>query len=146
MLFRSVGGDLLGDAGSGCTEDGVACEDGGVCAGGVCCDASLACGASCCGATEVCSFLQCVTPGVTCFDETECPDGYYCEYALGEVSDAGAVDASCVGGTAQVTGKCLPKPPDCAPGFVPQPGDPLTCLPDCEYKPPSGQFNPVLKY
>src|SRR5262249_45246807 len=26
------------------------------------------------------------------------------------------------------------------------PGDPITCLPKCEYKPPVGQLSPVLKY
>src|SRR6185503_6474331 len=40
--------------------------------------------------------------------------------------------------------KCLPKPPECAENE--RPGDPITCLPKCEYKPPLAQFSPVLKY
>ena len=43
-----------------------------------------------------------------------------------------------------ITGKCLPKPPECAPGQ--DPGDPITCLTKCEYKPPVGMLSPVLKY
>jgi len=130
-----------GDA--GCVE-GQACGDGGVCSGGVCCDADKACGAVCCAATDVCSFQKCVTPGATCVDATECAANEYCEYALGEESDGGTPDASCQGGATLLTGKCLPKPPECAQGQ--QPGDPITCLPKCEYKPPVGQFTPVLKY
>ena len=43
-------------------------------------------------------------------------------------------------------GKCLPKPPECPPGEEPGPNDPLTCLPQCEYHPPVGDFTPVVKY
>lgn len=130
-----------GDA--GCT-NGDPCGDGGVCASNTCCDTAKACAGVCCGTTEVCSFQKCVTPGATCIDATECAAGEYCEYALGETPDGGAPDASCQGGATLATGKCLPKPPECAMGM--QPGDPITCLPKCEYKPPVGQFTPVLKY
>ncbi len=138
------GGSLFTDGGdAGCIE-GEACGDGGVCAGGVCCEAAKACGSACCAATDVCSFQTCVTPGATCVDATECPEDQYCEYALGEPSDAGLPDASCQGGASLVSGKCLPKPPECPPGQ--EPGDPISCLPKCEYKPPVGQLSPVLKY
>ncbi|MRG94563.1 FG-GAP repeat domain-containing protein [Polyangium spumosum] len=142
------GGDLFGDGGTtGCTP-GEACGDGGVCTpGGVCCTEDKACGSACCGGDEVCSFQQCVTPGATCIDATECPEGSYCEYALGEPSgmpDGGG--GSCQGGVTPATGKCLPQPPECAPGMEPGPNDPITCLAKCEYKPPVGQFEPVLKY
>jgi hypothetical protein len=138
------GGSLFVDSGGACV-DGEPCEDGGVCAGGVCCEAGKACASTCCGASDVCSFQKCVTPGAACVDATDCPEDEYCEYALAEQGDdAGAPDASCQGGAALLTGKCLPKPPECAPGQ--EPGDPLTCLSKCEYKPPVGQFSPVLKY
>lgn len=148
------GGDLFGDGGTDeCTSDGTPCDlagDGdGVCAGGVCCDAEKACGMSCCSATDVCSFQQCVTPGALCIDATECPDGYYCEYALGDPGGAGGAGGAgpgCQGGVVPATGKCLPKPPECPPGVEPDPSQPLTCLAPCEYKPPVGQFQPVLKY
>ena len=141
------GGSLFGnDAGDAGCVDGEACGDGGICAGGVCCEAGQACGAACCAGAEVCSFQQCVVPGAVCIDATECPDGYYCEYALGEPSDGGVADAGCQGGASLATGKCLPKPPECAPGQEPGPNDPLTCLSKCEYMPPAGAFSPVLKY
>ena len=137
------GGSLL-DAG-GCTE-GQACGDGGICAGGQCCEAALACGSSCCAAGQVCSFQQCETPGPDCVDVTDCPAGSYCDFSLGappDPSDAGQGGA-CQGGAVQQTGKCLVKPPECAPGQ--DPGDPLSCLPACEYKPPVDDFSVVLKY
>lgn len=140
-----TGGETLfdGGTGGGCV-DGEACGDAGICAGNVCCDAAQACGSACCGAGDVCSFGKCVTPGATCVDASECADGEYCEYALGEPGDGGAADAGCQGGVAPATGKCMPKPPECAPNE--DPGDPITCLAKCEYKPPVGQFEPVLKY
>jgi hypothetical protein len=57
--------------------------------------------------------------------------------------DAGA-GGSCQGGAAQQTGKCLSVPPECAPNQ--DPGDPPTCLPKCEYHPPTNDFTPVQKY
>jgi VCBS repeat protein len=140
------GGGLFVDGGTdaGCV-DGDTCGDaGGICAGGVCCEAAKACASVCCGATDVCSFQKCVTPGNTCVDATECAADQYCEYAAGEAADAGLPDASCQGGASLLTGKCLPKPPECATGQ--EPGDPITCLTKCEFKPPVGQFSPVLKY
>lgn len=139
------GGSIFVDAGgdAGCM-NGAPCGDGGVCTGGVCCDAAKACGMACCSGMDVCSFQKCVTPGAPCVDATDCPADEYCEYALAEESDAGAPDAGCQGGASLLTGKCLPKPPECAPGQ--DPGDPITCLTKCEYKPAVGQFSPVIKY
>ncbi len=122
--------------------DGDAC-DAGICAGGVCCAADKACGATCCPGMAVCSFQTCVLPGAACVDASDCADSEYCEQALGEVS---MIDAAvgCNGGLAQPGGHCLPRPPECPPGQPP--GDPPTCLAACEYRPPIGQFAPVLKY
>jgi hypothetical protein len=50
----------------------------------------------CCGDGQVCSFQQCVVPGVECVDATECPDGNYCEYTLGEPGTMGG--DLCMGG------------------------------------------------
>jgi hypothetical protein len=59
--------------------------------------------------------------------------------------DAGSADGGmCMGGLAQQTGKCLTLPPACPPGQ--DPGDPITCLPKCEYMPPTNDFTPVQKY
>jgi hypothetical protein len=114
-----------------------------VCAGGVCCAADKACGSTCCAGAQVCSFQTCVAPGNVCVDATDCATGEYCEYALGDPSpiDAGP---GCVGGMLPTTGRCLPRPPECANGQPP--GDPPTCLQACQYMPPAGQFAPVLKY
>ena len=142
------GGDLFGDSGTTGCMPGEACGDGGVCTvGDVCCTQDKACGTACCGGAEVCSFQQCVTPGATCIDATECPQNSYCEYALGEPGmPGGGGGGSCQGGVTPATGKCLPQPPECASGMEPGPNDPITCLAKCEYKPPVGQFDPVLKY
>ncbi len=119
------------------------CGDGGVCAGSTCCAREHACGAACCGGKDVCSFLKCVTPGASCFDSSDCPPDQYCDYALG-TGDAGApsADASCVGGAPQKSGRCLPRPPICAPDAG-QGG--LTCLDKCEYRGASA-FKPELKF
>jgi FG-GAP-like repeat len=139
------GGDPFIDSGPGCNE-GDPCGDGGICAGGLCCDANLACAAVCCAAGQVCSFQQCETPGSDCVDPTDCPQGFYCDYALGPgpiAGDGGIGGGMCMGGKAVQTGKCLSKPPQCADGQ--DPGDPITCLPKCEYKPMTNDFSVVMK-
>ena len=139
-------GDGAGATGGGIsTEGGPGCPDGGTCINGACCPTDLACGSSCCSAGDVCSFQKCETPGAVCVDATDCQKDEYCEYSLGDpAGDAGTPDGgSCQGGAALATGRCLPKPPECPTGQ--EPGDPLTCLPACEYKPPTAAFNPTLK-
>ncbi|MBX3125424.1 MAG: VCBS repeat-containing protein [Polyangiaceae bacterium] len=144
----ATGGAIL-DGTTGCT-NGQPCGDGGICAGGVCCSAALACGAQCCGSGDVCSFSKCVQPGAVCVDSSDCASGQYCEYALGDgpdggaPGDAGAGDGgACVGGKVQLTGRCLPEPPICAPSD-PNPGS--SCLEKCEVVPPTTAFDPVVKY
>ncbi|MEZ4228622.1 MAG: FG-GAP-like repeat-containing protein [Polyangiaceae bacterium] len=128
--------------------DGGDCAcDGGVCIQGTCCEADKACGDVCCGDSDVCSFQQCVTPGKTCIDSDDCDGGDYCEYSLGEPAqtpDAGAGGATCTGGVSLATGRCLPRPPQCATDQ--EPGDPITCIENCEYHPPAAAFDPELKY
>jgi hypothetical protein len=124
---------------------GQPCGDGGVCTGSVCCDAVLACGDACCNAGDVCSFQKCVTPGAPCHDSSDCSPSEYCEQSLGEGSDAGAADASCMGGAALPDGKCLPRPPTCAADAGAPDSGALDCLEQCELHPPSA-FNPVLKF
>ncbi|HVY45243.1 MAG TPA: VCBS repeat-containing protein [Minicystis sp.] len=141
----ATGGSTGAFIDSGTCNDGDPCGDaGGICAGGKCCEASLACGDVCCPASQVCSFQQCVTPGADCHDSSDCPDGDYCEYSLGENGDAGPADGSCQGGAAQLSGKCLPKPPICAPDAGMPDGGAQSCLEACEYH-PTGTFSPVLK-
>jgi hypothetical protein len=141
-----AGGDTnLFDGGS--CQNGDTC-DGGVCVSGACCEVSLACGSACCQSGQICSFQKCETPGAACADTSDCPAGHYCEYSLGEASDGGAPDGgACVGGSAPLTGKCLPKPPICPEGQPdPKPDEPLTCLHACQYKPAGAAFTPALKY
>jgi hypothetical protein len=137
------GGTTFVDQNS-CT-NGQSCGDGGVCAGNVCCSATLACANVCCNAGQVCSFQACVTPGAPCHDSSECSASEYCEYSLGDNTDAGAPDGSCMGGAAQLGGKCLPRPPTCAADAGTPDSGALDCLEQCEFHPPSS-FNPVLKF
>jgi hypothetical protein len=151
-----AGGDVGTDAGANggsdgggeffdqnnCT-NGQAC-DGGVCVGSTCCPEALACADACCSAGEVCSFQKCVTPGAPCHESSDCSASEFCEYSLGDDVDAGAPDGSCMGGAAQQSGKCLPRPPICAAdGGTPDGGAPA-CLEPCEHH-PTGAFSPVLE-
>jgi hypothetical protein len=118
--------------------------DGGVCINDECCPLEDACGAACCGSGQVCSFLKCEYPGIVCIDATDCSQDEYCEYSLGDppqVADGG----TCVGGVTPATGRCLLKPPICPQGVEVDPGEPITCLPECEHRPQPGSFAPVLK-
>lgn len=130
-----------------CDVSGKACGDGGVCAGEVCCAASLACGSACCPAGNVCSFQQCVLPGAECYDSIDCASNEFCDYELGTTTDGGASEAgaACVRGNER-TGRCLPRPPACAPDAGPSPGGPIDCLDRCEYRPPAPTFVPKLKF
>ena len=128
-----------GTTGPSCEET---CMDG-VCVGGECCAVDLACGEACCPMGQVCSFQTCVTPGATCVDATDCADGEYCEYSLGEEREP--PDPMCMGGASLAAGKCLPAPPECAMGVEPDPDDP-ECLAACEVKPPVDDFAIALKY
>lgn len=140
-----TGGEDLIDSGAGCKE-GTACGDGGVCTNGACCDTGVACAGQCCGAGQVCSFQKCEAPGADCVDADDCAPGAYCDYSLGVVAPVndGGMGGSCQGGVTPQTGKCLQKPPVCAQGQ--DPGDPITCLTACEYKPPTDDFSVVLKH
>ncbi|HVH41999.1 MAG TPA: FG-GAP-like repeat-containing protein [Labilithrix sp.] len=131
---------------SACDVTGKACEDGGVCAGNVCCAASLACGDVCCPAGNTCSFQKCAVPGAECHDSIDCGEGEFCDYTFGTTTDGGTTggDAACIGGSDR-TGRCLPRPPDCAPGSAPSAGGPISCLERCEYRPPALTFVPKLK-
>jgi len=140
------GAGFIIDSGPSC-DDGDPCGDGGVCVNGSCCATGVACGAACCDAGDVCNFQKCEAPGGACVDATDCGAGQFCDYSLGTGPDmdGGASDGgTCVGGAAQQTGKCLSEPPECAPNQ--DPGDPPTCLPKCEYHPPTNDFTPVQKY
>jgi VCBS repeat protein len=139
------GGGIAVGGGMPCA-DGEPCDDGaGICAGGVCCAPDKACASQCCASSDVCSFQECVTPGGECIDAEDCPPGWYCEYGLGEPSmGTGGGGGSCMGGAEPPTGKCLPKPPICGPNE--DPGDPPTCLEECQYVPPAATFAPVLTY
>ena len=130
-----------------CEASGKTCGDGGVCAGNVCCTAELACGDVCCSSDKVCSFQQCVTPGAECYDSLDCAANEFCDFQLGTTTDAGVGgggDASCFRGNVR-SGRCLPRPPECAPDAGPSPGGPISCLDRCEVKLPTLTFQPKLK-
>jgi hypothetical protein len=132
------------DDSSGTTIDTPTCaeECEGECIDGECCALESACGEVCCAMGDVCSFQQCVTPGIDCIDASECEDDEYCEYSLGEPGMGGG--GMCGGGEALATGKCLPKPPECPMGVEPE-GEEIDCLPVCEVI-PAGGFEPTVKY
>lgn len=121
-----------------CAED---CGDG-ECIAGACCAVESVCADVCCGEGDVCSFQECVTPGAECVDASECAEDEYCEYSLGEPGDKGV--GKCGGGVSLATGRCLPEPPECPDGVVPE-GDDIDCLPECEVI-PEPSFAPELKY
>ncbi len=137
-----------GGSGGGCAL-GEPCGEGGgapsgVCtAGNECCPLELACNGACCDAGQVCSFGACTTPGAECTDSTECPEGFYCEYSLGEPVDP--PDPGCIAGAPLTTGKCLPEPPLCPDGTRPDPDNP-TCIAACEVIPAFPALAPVQKY
>ncbi|MEW5742914.1 MAG: FG-GAP-like repeat-containing protein [Myxococcota bacterium] len=142
------GGGLGGGTGggSGCV-DGTPCGDGGVCAGGSCCALASACGSNCCAAAERCSFNQCVTPGSECRESNDCDGGSFCDFSGAVRPDAGAATdgGMCSGGTA-LTGRCLPRPPLCAPVDGGNPNAGVTCIEQCRFAPSSTQFRTVQKY
>jgi len=144
------GGSLFGGFGgsSGC-DDANPCPQGETCNFGLCC--AIPCGVmatpTCCDGGDVCSFQQCVTPGDECVDASDCPPGNICDFSLGAEpmgGQGGMGGGSCSGGFVPQKGKCMPKPPECDP--LMDPGDPPTCLPKCEYVPPSSSFDVTLKH
>lgn len=132
---------------------GKACGEGGICVGDICCAAAQACAEVCCEGEQICSFQKCVTPGKVCFDETDCDDDQFCELSLegsaesdGGVPDGGNADGACQGGKVQVQGRCLPRPPVCSGSTEPDDDGPLTCLNECQWKPPHTLFDVEVKY
>jgi hypothetical protein len=139
----TAGDTTVGDTTAGTTDGGCAADCEGVCIGQLCCPLESACGEVCCPEGDVCSFQQCVSPGIDCIDASECEDDEYCEYSLGEPGKGGGM-GMCQGGEELATGKCLPKPPECPAGVEPE-GDDIDCLPVCEVI-PAGGFEPTVKY
>jgi len=135
----TAGGGQSG-TGGGCT---VSSEcNGDVCVGGVCCATENVCATACCSTGSVCLFDQCVVPGKPCHTANDCDPGQYCETALGD-DGAGGGGGAMPGCTAPipVEGKCLDLPPKCDDNMQP-PG----CIPTCEYHPPTGPLDAVVKY
>lgn len=106
------------------------CPVGELCVGSACCAEERACATKCCAASEVCSFQTCVTPGAACQSSAQCAAGEYCELSLGAAADSGC---------GVTEGKCLPRPPECAPGQT------ENCVEKCEVI-PAQTFDPVVKY
>lgn len=132
------GSDGSDSTGAACAED---CGEG-ECIDGSCCAPESVCDGVCCGEGDICSFLECVTPGADCIDASECAADEYCEYSLGDPEEKNG--GECPGGASLATGQCLPSPPECAPGVVPE-ADDIDCLPECEVV-PDPSFSPEVKY
>jgi hypothetical protein len=85
-----------------------------------------------------------VVPGRPCFDSSECAQGQYCEYAIGETTDAGTPvsdSGNCSAGAPTMQGKCLPRPPLCADSDAgPADGGATNCLAKCQYRPTTSSF------
>ena len=125
------------------TSGGPTCQDecvDGVCVGDICCPVDSACGDECCGDGQVCAFQTCVDPGDACVTASECPADAYCDYSLGE-----AGDKVCGGGGSPDTGKCMPNPPLCMMGEMPDDPNAIACLPTCDFE-NDGVFESTLKY
>lgn len=137
-------GGLFGTGGAGeCTSNDQC--NGGVCVGGVCCPtADLACAGACCTEGTVCLFDKCVAPGKPCHTANDCDPGQYCETALGD-GMGGAGGGGGTGGTCiapvPLEGKCLDLPPKCDEN-----GQPVGCVPPCEYHPPAGALDAIVKW
>ena len=117
--------------------------DGGVCNDGICCGSvDQVCETACCSSSEVCLFNMCVTPGDPCVTEADCPDGHYCEPALGEGSGGGGQGGDCF--EPLQYGRCVPLPPLC--DEIDGGADAGDCIEKCEYHPPAGQLNAVVKW
>jgi len=126
------GGGTGGSGGSGGLVSGCSglCPAGQLCVVDTCCAEDRACGSKCCAATELCSFQTCVTPGADCTSSGDCKPGEYCEPSLSAGPATGCTTAK---------GKCLPKPPECAPGQS------QNCVEKCEVK-VAQKFDPTVKY
>ncbi len=117
------------------------CGDEEVCLDGACCAVDLACAGICCGGGSFCSFGSCVTPGDDCTNADDCAPDEYCETALGQTNPP---QPGCI---STATGKCLPAPPTCPDGVVPDPSQgELTCLATCEVEPADTAFEVELAY
>jgi len=133
--------DLGEDPPDGSVVDAGPCDEecgDDVCIAGRCCPRGRACGSVCCPDTDVCSFGSCVTIGDTCTVTEDCPNGSYCEPALGE-------DTVSCGEVTGRTGRCLPEPPTCPEGTEPDPANP-SCVSECSFTPPSGDLDVTLLY
>jgi hypothetical protein len=123
----------------------------GTCLNGKCCVSDVVCGSSCCGGGEVCLFEQCIVPGKPCRAAAECAEGEYCETALGDPSDGGAGGSGPVDAGGKIctqplpaNGRCAPLPPICDDsGQGPDGG---SCFEKCEYHPPAGKLDAVVKW
>ena len=127
------------DAGERPRDAGPCSEECGedVCVAGACCPRVRACGDACCGDAQACSFGRCVAIGEPCFGAEDCGEGY-CELSLGDETTA-------CGEATLSNGRCLPRPPTCAPDVEPDPSEPA-CVRACSFTPPSGGLNVVERY
>lgn len=147
------GGDGGGGAGGGFEDGGSAdagCRSASDCGGlgcfsGLCCaSAAKACGSVCCSGDALCLFDRCQNPGTNCRGAGDCAAGEYCETQFGGSVDAGASasDAGRCTVSLPPAGRCVPLPPVCAADG----GSDGGCLASCEYRPPVGRLDAVVKW
>lgn len=117
------------------------CKGGGVCIAGECCAAASACADTCCADGDACSFGQCVTPGKECRSAEDCDKSEFCQLLLDSSGppDENAPAPTCLD---EAKGKCLPLPPICEG----KASDDPACVDRCEFRPPTGNLDAVVKW
>jgi hypothetical protein len=117
------------------------CGTGAVCVAGRCCVSTHACGDTCCGADDACSFGRCVPPGKACKSAADCDKSEFCQLLISgdEPPQENAPAPTCLD---EAKGKCLPLPPICEG----KPTDDPDCLDRCEFRPPTGNLDAVVKW
>lgn len=129
LLDSSVTQDAVPDPCAQCEE---------ACVNGACCPFAQACDGACCGQGEVCSFRRCVPPGNRCSGSEECGSGEYCEPGVTTSVDPNECSS-------RASGTCLPLPPRCEAGTLPDEARP-ECVAQCTFLPPSGTLGIRERY
>jgi hypothetical protein len=142
-----------------------------VCLKGQCCPTDRVCGNQCCGGDAICFANACVKPGKSCYYQSDCEPGQYCEPGLGPQPPKPKLDAGAAADAAKPrdggkpaadggrrcftppprSGKCVPLPPKCPASDAGAPPPPAgdagpSCYPACEFRPAKGPLEAVVKW
>lgn len=113
----------------------------GVCVAGRCCAPASACGDVCCGDGEACSFGKCVTPGKECRSAADCAKEEFCQLLIESAEPPSEHEPAptCLD---EAKGKCIGLPPICSGDAKDGPD----CVERCEFRPPVGKLDAVVKW